>query len=875
MKSLLTICFVLFTSQLYLHGQSKAEVKESEKAATEKSDDDKSKDDKEKKEKEKSISDVVKACKKIEGLFTFYQDTTTGKAYMQILANQLDKEFIHFFHVENGALDAGWVKGSYGFETLFKIQKYYDRLEFIGQNFNFYFDPNDPLSRSSKANINEPIIHIAKLSAKSIDLDSFLIEADPIMLSEAFTQIKYVPEPGSNEKNPFNLGNLNKEKSRIDRIRSYPMNSDWLVTYVFENPYPTNFGAPTITDPRYTSIQVQQSFIQMPENDFVPRYDDPRVGYFNTQVDDQISTDVTPYRDVIHRWHLKKKNPGQPLSEPVEPITFWMENTTPTELRPIIKKAVENWNIAFEKAGFKNAVVVKQQPDDADWDAGDLRYNVLRWTATPYMGSAWGPSFVNPRTGQILGADIMLDYVFLRGMPTLDKLFGSSTKTLEEMMYEGDTFHSHKPGGRHMYCEASLYAREQYAFGRYVGKALSFDDEEMKRMTEESITELLLHEVGHTLGLNHNFRSSQLWSPEEVHNRSLTEKEGLTGSVMDYNPFNFAPTKEAQGNYQSLVPGPYDRWAIEYGYSEALADKEAEKQRLQKILMRSSEPQLTFGNDADAMYVPGWGIDPTIIVWDMSNDMLTWGSQRIELCKRTLEQLHDKLLEKGESYQEFRNGYYTTMYQYFSSLNIISLYIGGVTINRAMYGQTEGAIPYVPVDYATQKKAMNILAKYAFAPDAFMAPEGIYSFLQPQRRGFDFFGSTEDPKIHTQIGSFQRAFLAQLLHPTVMRRITDSGLYGNAYSLQSVLSDLTNSIFHTDLKTNVNTPRQNLQIEYVQALLSGIKSGRYDHVAESNMLSQLMKIKKMMKDNKSKDAGTKAHRDHISYVINKELDLED
>ena len=179
---------------------------------------------------------------------------------------------------------------------------------------------------------------------------------------------------------------MSKEKTKILDVRNYPENTDVVVEYVYENSSPTNFGLPTVTDARYTSIHVQHSILEMPDNDYQPRYEDPRVGHFVTEVTDQTTTDVTPYRDMIHRWHLVKKNPNADMSEPVEPIIFWMENTTPEEIRPIIKKGVERWNLAFEKAGFKNAVVVKQQPDDADWDAGDVRYNVLRWTAAPYMG---------------------------------------------------------------------------------------------------------------------------------------------------------------------------------------------------------------------------------------------------------------------------------------------------------------------------------------------------------------------------------------------------------------------------------------------------------------------------------------------------------
>ena len=150
----------------------------------------------------------------------------------------------------------------------------------------------------------------------------------------------------------------------------------------------------------------------MPQNQYQPRFEDVRVGDFTTQVSDMTTPDdVTPYRDLIHRWNLVKKNPDQGISEPTEPIVWWIENTTPLEFRDAIKEGVLAWNRAFAHAGFHNAVQVKIQPDDAAWDAGDIRYNVLRWTSSPNPPfGGYGPSFVNPKTGQILGADIMLEY---------------------------------------------------------------------------------------------------------------------------------------------------------------------------------------------------------------------------------------------------------------------------------------------------------------------------------------------------------------------------------------------------------------------------------------------------------------------------------
>ena len=152
----------------------------------------------------------------------------------------------------------------------------------------------------------------------------------------------------------------------------------------------------------------------MPDDNYSPRFDDTRVGYFTTQTNNMTSLDQVNYRDFINRWRLEKKYPGKSLSEPVKPIVYWIENTTPVEFRQIIKNAVESWNIAFEKAGFKNAIQVNIQSDSANWDAGDIRYNVLRWTSSPKPPwGGYGPSFVNPKTGEILGADIMLEWILL------------------------------------------------------------------------------------------------------------------------------------------------------------------------------------------------------------------------------------------------------------------------------------------------------------------------------------------------------------------------------------------------------------------------------------------------------------------------------
>jgi hypothetical protein len=349
-----------------------------------------------------SIAEKTKGSKKHEGLFTFYQDTTNGSVQLYIKKDQLGKDFIYQSFSLAGPTSLGLNQSMHRANFIFKVRKAYDKLEFASQNNNFYYDPANAVSKSANVDHLDAIF----LSEKVVVEDSlgYLVAADGLLIGDKLDPVKPLLPPTLPPGAIFNLGNLVAAKSKYEQIRSYPNNTDVVVELAYDNPAPFNRGGRDVTDARYNRVKIQHSFIAVPQNNFKPRRDDPRVGYFGSQVDDLTSIKPTPYKDFINRWHLQKKDPNAAISEPVEPIVWWIENTTPVELRPIVKEAGEKWNEAFEKAGFKNAVVMKQMPDDADWDPADIRYNVIRWvsSANPPYG-AIGPSFTNPLTGQILG----------------------------------------------------------------------------------------------------------------------------------------------------------------------------------------------------------------------------------------------------------------------------------------------------------------------------------------------------------------------------------------------------------------------------------------------------------------------------------------
>lgn len=816
----------------------------------------------------KTIAATVKAMKKMDGLFAVYQDTVTGSLMMSVAKNKIGKEFIYFTHVVDAPVAAGAFRGAFGANNVFKVEKHFNRIEFITQNPSFWFDSGHALARAASANISPAVVAVQEIVAE--DSDSYLIKADDLFMTEAFTQIKPTPNPQAPPGSQFSLGGLSKSKTRVERVKNYPANTDVVVDYVYENPSPVNRGGADVTDARNVTIVVQHSLIEMPKDDYVPRFDDPRVGFFAQQQTDMVSTSAAPYRDLINRWKLVKKDPGAALSEPVEPITWWIENTTPVEFRDVIYKAAMQWNGPFEAAGFKNAVVVKIQPDDADWDAGDIRYNVLRWTSSPNPPfGGYGPTFVNPRTGQILGADIMLEYIFVTNRVRQEKAFATAAMDVAE---NADASGNTTFDGRR--CDYADQLQLNVMTGMQALKAKGATQIEMNDYINQAITGLILHEMGHTMGLNHNMKASQMLSPKEINDESITGSKGVMGSVMDYEIVNLAKKGQHQGDYFSSRPGPYDYWAIQYGYTPSLSDPTAEGKRVSALLARSTEPGLAFGNDADDMRSPGGGIDPRVNVNDMTNDAIGYMTDRFDVMNDLMTNLQTRYTTPGQSYHEMRNAYLVLTGQMNSAATVISRYIGGVYVDRAFAGQPGATRPFTPVSRADQKRAMASLAKNVFAPGSFNSPANLYAYLQMQRRGFDFFGTPEDPKIHDRVLTIQKGVLTELLNPRVMTRITDSRMYGNDYPLAEVMSDLTSAIFDADARANVSTFRQNLQMEYVNrlvAIISAPTKSNYDYPSQSAALASLRSIQSKLAGKSGVNAETSAHTKNVLFTIEKAL----
>ncbi len=816
------------------------------------------------------VAEKTKSSKRDDGLFTLYQDTITGSIQMYVKKDQLGKEFIYQSFSISGPTSMYLNQSMHRANFIFRIQKSFDKIEFATQNLRFYYDTANAVSRASNVDVPEAIFHSDKISAE--DAGGYLVSMDGLFMSEKLDPIRPSPPPPGTPPNlGFNLGTLNPSKSKYSKVRSYFDNTDVIVDLAYDNPAPFNPGGKDITDPRYVRIRMQHTFLEIPKNDFRPRLDDPRVGYFTTETDDLTTTDAhRRFRDKIHRWHLVKKDPNAAISEPVQPIVFWVEKTTPVEYRELVRQSGLKWNEAFEKAGFRNAVEMRIMPDTATWDPSDVRYNVIRWVSSRYPAyGAIGPSFVNPRTGQILGSDITIEWIvtnnFLEELLIGNVSAASASSTIDEMF--------HKNGSMCTMAEDMKIQLLSEIVALAEGNSID-PAEEVKEARNQFLTYLVLHEMGHTLGLNHNMKASHMWSPKEINNKELTRKYGLYGSVMDYPAINIALDRKNQGDYYTTKAGPYDIWAIQYGYTPT-KDEAEERKVLREVLSRSTDPKHVFGNDADDMRSPGKAIDPRVMINDLTSDPMTYAEDRFKLVDQRMKSLSTYAIKEDRSYYDI-----LTRFSALNSLRsqmtaAVSRFIGGVYIDRSFPEQKSGNKPFTPVPLSEQKRAMNILAKNVFSPKAFEADAKVYPYLQQLRRGFNFFASTEDPKLTDMYMNQQyNAALAHLLHPVTLKRMSDSRLYGNQYSVASVMADLTEAIFREDLKTSVGIFRQNLQTEFVKQVsnIANFKTPGFDNITKAAALNAVKKIRSMLSSSVSPNEETRAHRASLIYIIDKNLE---
>jgi hypothetical protein len=742
----------------------------------------------------------------IEGYLKVYTDEDNVNYFLKLNDADLNKQFLYFAYIMNAPQGSTLTGGLPSDGKVLEFRSFQkDNIGLYQINTSYINGDDNNIGRSTITNITEAFIEKFKPIARSED--SVLISVNKFLMSEKIEAISYVPSE-YREYISVDYGRPDPSKTFINNVLNNKTNTAVEVTFGYVNKMPNSdaYSVSAVTDPRYLSITGRHIFIKMPDDEFEPRVNDHRVGYFVNKSTDLTSYENFPNFALINKWRLIKKDPEAQLSEPVEPIVYWVENTTPEEIIPAVVAGIENWNIAFEEAGFKNAIIAKIQPKDAEWDAADYDYNVIRWSSEPdgnLLGI--GPSVTNPLTGEIISADVV------------NKLLA---------------------------VKIGYNYRKLYGYSKYNDPLMQY------------ITNLTLHEVGHTLGLRHNFRGSYKYSPTEIHDKELTGNT-IMNSVMDYDPINVAPKGTKQGIFFSTVPGEYDKWAIKFGYTPGLTD---EDRRL--MLLDSVKPELSFGTDDEAMSYPGNNIDPRTKRYDMSNDPITYATDIINIVDEKINEL-PVIFSDEESFNNYTNAFFRFFRTKGRFLETVAQQIGGVYVNKISSTQDDRTI-LEAVPYDKQKQAMALLADKVFANGSMNYDSKILANLMYER-GTRSSSGNNDPDFHALVLSSQSNILRNILHPEVMKRLVNSSLYGNTYLPAEVLSDLNEAIFVS--RETPDTFKRNLQATYVDLLIEGFKNGNYDNISKAEIFQAISEIHSFARKNKMKSS----HYELIFFKLEKLL----
>jgi hypothetical protein len=832
--------------------------------------------------KAKTIDDTVKEYEKLTGLFTIYRKTESGREtiYLEIREDQLGKHFMLEATASTGS-STQVVAGTPISDTVFLLRQVgEDKLMLVAPNTTFRAPDGTPLARSVKRSTAEAYLEQFKIEAKQPERKSLLINISDFFRGD-FAQISSLFSSPSISGGLAALTgggssySMDREKTSIRSFRVLPENLVVETDYNFTGSSrgAASSGTPVLADPRSIPVRVVFTLLQLPESGYRPRLADPRVGYFTTDYlnlsrDDQ-SDQTSRY---ILRWRLDKENPKAATSLPKKPIVFWLDNAIPTEYRPAVREGLLMWNKAFEKIGIKDAVVVKQMPDDADWDHADMRYNTIRWVTSQSDAYAVALFRPNPITGEILNASITVDGNMIRATKLEKKALVDPAAWLQESAEGADQCHDARN------CRFAQYAAKQAWLGftaaqlaLRVGVAPS-----EKAYVAAFLRSTVCHEMGHILGLRHNFAGSTAYSLEQLKNAAFVKRNGVTSSVMDYTPFNVSALKQRGVDYFSSAVGKYDQWAVKYGYMPvAQPTTDSEAPVLRSVAAHGSEPGLAFQSDEIADQS-----DPMVVRFDLGSDPLAYSSRSLSLARYLMLNLNKRLPEKGQPYWTYTRGMMQALGSYSQSASIASRFIGGIRQNRSHRGDPGERPAVSPVPAADQRKALALLTQYVFdqgalsLPKAFLAKMGTDPY--PDMVAAITGGGSSELNVRDMLASLRTGILRRLLGAAVLRRIANNEFRAatpaDAFTMAELFQKLGGSVW-SELSTGKPSDpmRRQLQRAHVDALVSMVVSPATGLPDDARTLAwdQLRSLKLRLATAQRKPSADTYTRTHVSETLAK------
>lgn len=777
----------------------------------------------------KPWDDVLKDTKPVKGFFTVHQKRDNA-LFLELRPDQLDQDFGMVLHVSRGVMGVMEQGAPSDWEArLMRFKRVGDQIQLIHRNPHFTANAGSPMRASVDDNIGHAVVATFKVESEHKDSKAVLIDATSFFVSDyadLASQLKFM------------YGNkpvmFEKEKSFVAKVANFTGNTEIDADLAFRGSDAPAFGSQGLSDYRFVPLRLRYSLFGLPKTIMTPRLADDRMGHFLDAVwDYSRDQQIDWMHRYVRRWRLEKKEPNAAISEPVQPVVYYIDRTVPVQYRRYVKEGVEAWNKAFENAGFRNAIVAREAPEnDTTWSAEDARYSTIRWTPNPFAW-AYGPSQTDPRSGEILNADVIVSAGFLAYLKDIyqeqigpDALVGLA----QGLPLNGG---ERAPLNRYA-CFAQIGKQHQLAFQYSALLGLGLIEAGAPLPEEfigDAIRDLIMHEVGHTLGLRHNFRGSSGIPYDKLNDKAFTQTNGLTLSVMDYPAVNIATDTKQQGHYYNKEVGTHDLWTIRYAYApverapmkanaagELMAAAESELPALEKIAGEAAMPLHTYGTDEDN-WLGGFAVDPLTNAWDLGSDPVRFARDRMALVEMLQPKLEKRLIASGEGYQRLRGAVTNMLFERYQSMVPTIKMVGGLYVARDHKDDANARNAFTPVPVAEQRAAVKLIIDHAFADRAFKVDGALLNKLAPSRWA-DWstpWGGQVDYPLVAMVGNMQTALLRQLLDNSRLTRMVENTMRaGEDYTVAELISTLHQGIWSEPARTPI---RRNLQRAYVSEMV--------------------------------------------------------